>query len=579
MLTVAGCGKPAHLAPLVEIRQGPEGTIYTTVAALGGSHSGALEVTDPFAVCGEERVAIVNGRFLQDAIKTHDRSALRGLTGSNIRIDNGDVSVGETQVHGLDGLDEAGRDAVEEIAGIERRARHDGVTKKAARAQALTDHLAERGLGDEEAYVREYVKQGALWPLSSDDGPDAYRAFHDDVHARARDKDALLPMYDREAARVMWEYEQSGMQVPREEWLRGQARAAYQRAVVSAQRQFENVFDNEELEAKAYRESVDEWGSVRGHDMAALRTLASPPPRYEGVTGQQDDDLMLAKECLAKCGDPTWEPNVTVGDFKSELDLVAPAASSDHARPILTALSFSDGCGRRRMTATDSYRLLTSSVAVPQALAQDEHLVAADNLQAWAQHANKHLGKNQRTHLGVSVGDPSERYYGFNAGQMRVASRGVRGNFPLYEPLIPSDAKLGVSVSGKALADVHRSTKAGGDQQMLFTVRDNGSGKVQALEWQATDKDGRVITTTGSVAASTRQRSTTDIPSSAVSVKAIYFRDALRFAGGSAQDKNIGDVEMRRMDPLKPMMIVPAGSPRKLQDIDRIAIQMPIRRS
>ena len=162
---------------------------------------------------------------------------------------------------------------------------------------------------------------------------------------------------------------------------------------------------------------------------------------------------------------------------------------------------------------------------------------------------------------------------------MRVASRGVRGNFPIYEPLIPSDAQLGVSVSGKALADVHRSTKVGGDQQMLFTVRDNGSGKVQALEWQATDKDGRVITTTGSVAASTRQRSTTDIPSSAISVKATYFRDALRFAGGSAQDKNIGDVEMRRMDPLKPMMIVPAGSPRKLQDIDRIAVQMPIRRS
>ena len=68
-------------------------------------------------------------------------------------------------------------------------------------------------------------------------------------------------------------------------------------------------------------------------------------------------------------------------------------------------------------------------------------------------------------------------------------------------------------------------------------------------------------------------------PSSAISVDPTYFRDALRFAGGSAQDKNIGDVEMRRMDPLKPMMIVPAGSPRKLQDIDRIAIQMPIRRS
>ena len=512
MLTVAGCGKPAHLAPLVEIRQGSEGTIYTTVAALGGSHSGALEVTDPFAVCDEERVAIVNGRFLQDAIKTHDRAALRGLTGSDIRIDNGDVSVGETQVHGLDGLDEAGKDAAEEIAGIERRARNYGVTKKAAREQAIAEHLAERGLGDKEEYVREYVKQGALWPLSSDDGPDAYRAFHEDAHARMRDENALSTMHDHDAARLALAYEQSGMQLPRDEWLSERAQRAYGNDVESARRGFGNVFHAEEIVAKAYRDSVDEWGNVRGHDMAALRTLASPPPRYEGVTGRQDGDLVLAKECLAKCGDPTWEPNVTVGDFKSELDLIAPAASSDHARPILTGLSFADGCGRRRMTATDSYRLLTSSVAVPQALAQDEHLVAADNLQAWAQHANKHLGKNQRTHLGVSVGEPGERYYGFNAGQMRVASRGVRGNLPTYEPLIPSDAQLGVSVSGKALLDVHKSTKTGGDQQMLFTVRDNGSGKVQALEWQATDEDGKEITTTGSVAASTRQRSTTNIP-------------------------------------------------------------------
>ncbi len=236
MLTVAGCGKPAHLAPLVEIRQGSEGTIYTTVAALGGSHSGALEVTDPFAVCDEERVAIVNGRFLQDAIKTHDRAALRGLTGSDIRIDNGDVSVGETQVHGLDGLDESGKDAAEEIAGIERRARHDGVTKKAARAQAIADHLAGSGLGDKEAYVREYVKQGALWPLSSDDGPDAYRAFHEDAHARMRDENALSTMHDHDAARLALAYEQSGMQLPRDEWLSERAQRAYGNDVESARR-------------------------------------------------------------------------------------------------------------------------------------------------------------------------------------------------------------------------------------------------------------------------------------------------------------------------------------------------------
>ena len=424
MLTVAGCGKQAHLAPLVEIRQGPEGTVYTTVAALGDSHSGALEVTDPFAVSDGERVAVVNGRFLQDAIKTHDKASLRGLTGADIRIDNGDVSVGETQVKGLDGLDEAGRAAAEDIASIERRARTYGVTKKAAREQAIADYVAHSGLGDKDAYVREFVKQGMLYPSSSDKRPDAYRAFHNDVHERMRNPDALVVIHDRNAEQLRAEYERTDMRVPRDEWLNERAQLGYVQDVELARSRFDNILHAEDIVAKAYRESVDEWGSVRDHDMAALRKLASPPPRYEGVTGRQDGDLMLAKECLAKCGDPTWEQRVTVDDFRSELDLITPATGTDHARPILTGLHFGDACGRRRMTATDSYRLMTSSVAVPQALAQDEHLVAADNLKAWAQHANKHLGKNQRTHLGIAVGEPSERYYGFHAGQMRVASRG-----------------------------------------------------------------------------------------------------------------------------------------------------------
>lgn len=104
VMTALGCGKAPHLAPVVELAQGPDGLTFTSAAGDGG-----IEIRDPFATSDTARTVVVNGRHLQDALKAHGAASLKGMTAADITIsDDGEVRVGE--VNAFDYGDNAEQD-------------------------------------------------------------------------------------------------------------------------------------------------------------------------------------------------------------------------------------------------------------------------------------------------------------------------------------------------------------------------------------------------------------------------------------------------------------------------------------
>ena len=94
VMTSLGCGRAPHLAPTVELAQGPDGLMFTA-----GVGEGGIEIRDPFAASDVARTVAVNGRHLQDALKAHTAANLKGMTAADISIsDDGDVQVGEVNV-------------------------------------------------------------------------------------------------------------------------------------------------------------------------------------------------------------------------------------------------------------------------------------------------------------------------------------------------------------------------------------------------------------------------------------------------------------------------------------------------
>ena len=172
VLGVAGCGRQQNLAPLVEITQGPEGTSFVTVAALGDtdSHSlGALEIIDPTAVAEEARTVEINGRSLRDAINGHSAAERRALALSDISISGGGaVSIGNAEAIGTDNEARLVADAHERIDQIRSGAIAAGSSMESfldghrapSDARAWFDRLREMGAGKEGVLAQELACHG-----------------------------------------------------------------------------------------------------------------------------------------------------------------------------------------------------------------------------------------------------------------------------------------------------------------------------------------------------------------------------------------------------------------------------------
>lgn len=588
MMTTVGCGKKAHLAPLVELTQGPDGLAFTTVASVAGQDipdSGAFEIKDPFACSDVERTAEVNGRFLQDAIRAHDNAAIKGMTAADLTIDDdGTVRVGDVEVCGLDGTTAAIRQAREQLENIREHADADGVTLQATKDRLHKELLENHRLTDEDAYVAAYVEQAGF---STDhrerwDQMEKWRSEHGDTAPISLRMPDVSLIRHWEADRLAEDFERSGTGLDYDEWLTQRARDAYQDELRVAG----DYYQFGPQAGSAHMADVRNWAINQGHDYDKITAAAEPPPsgdKYVGVTGQQRAGLDCAKELLRLAGEPEWEPRTTVQGFGDELGLILTATSKENYRPHLTGVLFSDFGSRPRMVASDSYRLLTSTLNVPQHLVGDQHLIPGRDLATWRKAADRHVGrKSAPAQLGIAVNSGNEQrpVIGLHAGQMRVASQGIAGDFPSYEPLLPdADPAGSVTVNSGDLLDVQQVSKGTRYAPVRLRLQHSEGGQGDTLGWyvREQDDDYNIQESSGSipVVAPLPRFSADSGVANEIGINPEYLRDSLRFASGSPQGG--GNVEVRRWHQLKPMLIVPEGSPADWRQADRVALNMPVR--
>lgn len=161
-------------------------------------------------------------------------------------------------------------------------------------------------------------------------------------------------------------------------------------------------------------ELITENGSVRvagGRARFEIRSLAPEDfPRVDAPA--QGTALELSGDLVAKA-----------------LNQVAPAASRDETRPVLTGVLLEGEGNELRVVATDSYRLAVRVLNVPgvdgtKVLVPARAVVEVGRLAA--------SEKDVRMEVGTAQ-------VGFQLGEVSIQSRLIEGEFPAYKQLLPED--------------------------------------------------------------------------------------------------------------------------------------------
>lgn len=550
VLDVAGCGKQQPLAPLVEITQGPEGTSFVTVADLGDKDSpslGALEITDPTAVADETRTVEVNGRELKDAIGANPAAERRTLTLSSIAIDDdGTITIGRAEAVGAGNEARLVADAQERIGQIREDAIAAGHSMQGFVDNIVRPQMREQGLNDYEKWAEE---EKAYWRRQL---PAMVPDSASDFDREIRDK------YDRKVTELQ------------------------QRAGEQAKRMQD--------------QAIRDWAYANGHPWDMLKDLADPPDgiRESEATSKQRVGLGRAKEMLDSLGSVDWDPSAEAGAFRSELELVLPSAGTESGRYSLDNVHFGVIEGRNRITATNSYQLVSSSVAAPAALCKRPRLLPTRELGAFARASDEHLSKSENSaQLGTSMGTIREpdgkpqpgrdqRYrdrgvVAFHAGQLRVAMAATpTESYPQFSPLMrhAKDSRL-ITLSAQDVIEATGASKLRGAEspgdRISLSLQRTDSGTVTGLQWSAQLSISPERTGVARAARSSRASVPNDDAATKLSPQRLA--TALRFASAGSPN-----VELRGWpDGIDPLAIVPEGAPRSSQDIDRIALVMPMR--
>jgi DNA polymerase-3 subunit beta len=161
-------------------------------------------------------------------------------------------------------------------------------------------------------------------------------------------------------------------------------------------------------------ELVTENGSVRvagGRSKFNIRSLSPEDfPRVESAT--ETKTISLDGALLA-----------------TALGQVAPAASRDETRPVLTGVLLEGEEGHLRIVATDSYRLAVRSIDVggvegTKVLIPARAVMEVARLAAAESEVRLEIGSAQA---------------GFHLGDVMIQSRLIEGEFPAYRQLLPTD--------------------------------------------------------------------------------------------------------------------------------------------
>jgi DNA polymerase III subunit beta len=154
----------------------------------------------------------------------------------------------------------------------------------------------------------------------------------------------------------------------------------------------------------------------------------------------------------------------------SALRQVVRAASSDDARPLLTGVLIAAEGGGIRLVATDSYRLAMRDIEGSDALTDASQILVPARALAELQRLSAlgstpkedGEGSAEAPKVGLSIG---EHDVTFAAGNVKVSTRLLDGNYPDYRQLIPAEYPNRLHVGKDSLLDALRRVR--------LLVRDN----------------------------------------------------------------------------------------------------------
>lgn len=143
---------------------------------------------------------------------------------------------------------------------------------------------------------------------------------------------------------------------------------------------------------------------------------------------------------------PSGEPvTLPAAEFAAGLRQVIPAASTDEARPILTGVLVSAEDNGLRLVATDSYRLAVRDLPGQAVLSEGQSVLVPSRA---LNELTKLLGTTDE--LTLQLG---EREASFQAGNVRLTSVLIEGDFPPYRGLIPSSYPNRLTIERDALLE------------------------------------------------------------------------------------------------------------------------------
>jgi DNA polymerase III subunit beta len=132
-------------------------------------------------------------------------------------------------------------------------------------------------------------------------------------------------------------------------------------------------------------------------------------------------------------------------ELAAALRQVVPAASGDDARPILTGVLVTTEADGLRLVATDSYRLAVRDLPGQSVLREGQSVLVPSR------------ALNDLTKVLAGVGELTlrlgERDASFEAGDVRLTTMLIEGDFPNYKGLIPSAHPNRMTVSREALLE------------------------------------------------------------------------------------------------------------------------------
>jgi DNA polymerase III subunit beta len=146
------------------------------------------------------------------------------------------------------------------------------------------------------------------------------------------------------------------------------------------------------------------------------------------------------------------ENGFTVGKeaFLETIDRVAPSASRDDTRPVLTGVLIHVSKNSVKMVATDSYRLSVKETSIEASLSERvEAIVPARSLTELSR-----IGGASQVETITLV--PMENQVLFDVGGIGLTSRLIDGQFPNYRQLLPEAFEHEVAVGREELLDVTR---------------------------------------------------------------------------------------------------------------------------